>query len=177
MTAHTINLQPGDTLTVTTDGAAPPPVDPPPVVVPPQPPPPEPIGDVTLIDATWGVIGRAFTRDYGPFGCNPFAIRFTVPADAVNDGRPRYISIAESGGPPTLRHAVLSALGGSFGAGIAHSYGKQVTINVGVGGVGAMGLTPGGTYYMNVRNWSPDAPGSGCTCESGSCDASVDCVW
>ena len=131
--------------------------------------------DVTTINATWGLLERYLTADFGAFKCNAFAVKFTVPVDATNDGKSRKISVSESNGPPTLRHMVLSTIPGDFGPGIAQQYGTQTTIDLGVGGSGAMGLIPSQTYYMNFRNYSPDV--GGCTCSVDSCNASVDVVW
>lgn len=136
---------------------------------------PTPPVDVTVIQGTWGTIARYLTANFAPFKCNAFALQFTVPSNATNDGKSRYISVAESNGPPTLRQMILSETKGDFVGGIAANYGTQATINLGVGGAGSMGLVPGRTYFMNFRNYSPDTPG--CTCNVNSCNASVDCVW
>lgn len=178
MTAYNVNLQQGDTLTVTASGGAPVPPTPGPGPTPiPPTPTPEPVpGDVTVIQATWGTIDRFLTANYAAFKCNPFAVQFTVPGDAVNDGKSRKISVSESNGPPTLRHMVLSETCGDFGPGLARQYGVQTTIDLAVGaGGGSYGLVAGRTYFMNFRNYSPDTPG--CTCSVDSCNASVDCVW
>lgn len=147
-----------------------------PVTAPP-PPPPDPEqppttpgtpfagcpGDALMIDAPWGSTAIN-TFDYGYFGPNILSVRVTVPANATGTNT-RSSSWVEYGTAPFVREAVLStaacdfsntnALRNGFGqpmrsAPNAVSFAFQYTL--GPAGRFATRLTPGQTYYVNVRN-------------------------
>lgn len=157
-------------------GAGPTPPIPPDPPIPPIPPIPP---DVTVIAASYdaGQAQRYLTQAYGAFVCNPFAVQFTVPLDAQPSTRPGRLSVAELAPSPTaIRQVTLSETPGQFsGPGIlARQEGVQCTIDISVG-PGAVALTPGKTYFFNIRNYSSDA--GACSCNVANCGASIDTIW
>ncbi len=112
--------------------------------------------------------------------------RLTVPADAVTGPALGSVVVAEYQGPPTARVLTLSPLPCDFrglesgrptdptGATAPLAWGLGGTASasfvVGAGSGGAPSLQPGGTYYVNVRNYSVDLHANSCA-EGTSCDA------
>lgn len=109
-----------------------------------------------------------------------WAVRFTVPATATQ-GAFGALQVAEFGGPPTFRDVTLSATACDFrptdptGANgpLAAASGLTASLPF-VAGVSApptAGLTPGATYYFNVRNYQRSAGIVTCASTPGRCDA------
>jgi hypothetical protein len=139
-----------------------------------------------------GAAGQAFTYNKG--GMLPddvIAFKFAVPASTTNTVPPTFasqgtISIAEYSGGPVQRTGTISTKACDFRGFVAGgpypidatgtnfpikwNFGQSVNFNWLVSGTvaGAVTLTPGATYYVNVRNLNPDS-GTG-TCTLSTCD-------
>ena len=124
----------------------------------------------------WGSSDRFVTGDYGGFTDETvFVVDVTIPSSPSSYGTPGYTSLAEYKGPPAYRHMTLSktkcdfrtpdptGVNGPFDA----SAGPSVLINWNVGAQ-PLALTPGQTYYFNVRNLG---------CGQASCEASMSSTW
>jgi hypothetical protein len=112
-----------------------------------------------------------------------WAVRFTVPPTA-NSSQTGVLTVAEYGSPATYREITLSPTACDFrpndvtgnNGPLARGGSNQATITFGIGSPSTptfARLTPGATYYLNVRNF--DAGASSITCPStpGRCDASA----
>jgi len=109
-----------------------------------------------------------------------WAIKFTVPGTA-GPGQFGSLLAAEFGGPPTFREATVSRTACDFRAtdlsGNAGPLGRAVSNTVSLPfGIGAnsaslLNLTPGQTYYFNIRNYLPSNGTITCTAAQVRCDA------
>jgi hypothetical protein len=114
-----------------------------------------------------------------------WAVRFTVPSTA----QPSQVGsavVAEYGGPPTYREITIASTACDFrptdptGAagplGRAGSNSAILAFGIGTPGPGGVRLAPGGTYWLNVRNYFPDNASFTCPAEPGRCDASAQVI-
>jgi len=111
-----------------------------------------------------------------------WAVRFTVPATA-GEGQAGNAVVAEFGGPSTYREITISPTACDFRAtdptgangplGRAGSTTAIMTFGIGTPGTGGVKLQPGGTYWLNIRNYYPDTASISCSSSSGRCDASA----
>jgi hypothetical protein len=131
--------------------------------------------NTAYVDITWGQPGprngRWLTTDYGGFPQGKvFVFSITVPANAPHSGSGQVFAPAEYQGPPTARSMTLSENKCDFTAGsyikAAGATAPLIMFNVG-SGPGEV-LTPGKTYYFNLRNVN---------CGQASCDMSVSIPW
>ena len=109
-----------------------------------------------------------------------WAIRFTVPSTATS-GAFGALQVAEFGGPPTFRDITLSTtacdfrptdISGASGP-VAAASGLTAALSFVAGAPQppTAGLTPGGTYYLNVRNYQRSSTTITCSSSPGRCDA------
>lgn len=127
--------------------------------------------DTIKTTIAWGDFKRYVTRETGPnhtggpFEDSVWCIEFTIPADLTPTSRVGYGSCAEYGGDPWTREMTLSSSPCDFrpadptgvNGPFEWSIGKQTTIYFAVpNGNGAAVLTPGKTYYFNIRNKDPE---------------------
>ena len=111
-----------------------------------------------------------------------WAVRFTVPPTA-NPAQTGVLTAYEYGSPATYRVITLSPTACDFRANdatgnngpLASGNSNLATITFGIGAStpGLAGLTPGATYYLNVRNFYPDGGFITCPSTPGRCDAAV----
>ena len=138
--------------------------------------------------ALYTSIGTASTSVYSMFYGDPggyawngaWAVKFTVPATASN-GQFGGLTAAEFGGPPTFREVTVSSfacdfrptdLSGANGPlGRASGTTATLTFITGANTPSLTGLTPGQTYYFNLRNYSPMSGTITCTSSQQRCDA------
>ena len=111
-----------------------------------------------------------------------WAVRFTVPPTA-NSTQTGDLTVYEFGAPATYRETTLSRTACDFrpndvtgnNGPLARGNSNMATITFGIGAStpALAGLTPGATYYLNVRNFYP--PGNFISCPStpGRCDAAA----
>jgi hypothetical protein len=132
----------------------------------------------------WGDNARMLTSSMGGFQSNGvIVLQFTVPSSPGGYGTAGNTSIAEYGEPPTFRQMTLSKSACDFrtpdpsGANgpFTSNLGNTALINWNVGN-SPIGLTPGQTYYMNFRNYSPDLP-NGLSCFTNTCNAAIVTNW
>ena len=136
MTDHTINLQPGDTLTVTTAGAAPPPVDPPPVDPPPPDPVPPPVGDMEVIIYTHA---DGINQEYTFAPGTTYAIEMLMPPGPYQSQPYVYGGIAQVPSGAVSMLGKLSAAAGDL-AGAPQNPNPSFTKDA----------QPGQRWYFNV---------------------------
>ena len=129
-----------------------------------------------MIDAPWGS-NLINTFDYGYFADNILSIKLDVPLGASGN-KIRTTSWTEYGSGPVAREAVFSTRPCDFGTQYAVRTGLgaalrmvnvirfSFTYTVGAPSTYAANLTPGQTYYLNVRNRYPDGSLS---CDSLAC--------
>jgi hypothetical protein len=142
--------------------------------------------DVTRRSATTGSTFQLMTRSFMTFGPKTvMVVSYTVPASAsASTVGPGMISVAEYGGPPTVRQATLSlspcdfrttrdSTGTTGPVAIAQGQTASLTFSIAQSLAGAAALTPGRTYYYNVRNY--DTAQQASSCSQLACDAIV--VW
>ena len=134
-------------------------------------------------DAPWSqaAIYTAYYGDFPAFAWNGvWVIKFTVAGNAA-PGFTGRLTVSEWDGPPTGRDSTLSTVPCDFrptdpaGANgpLSHSTGTTTTNNFVVGSAmpGLPGLSPGQTYYLNVRNWDIDSRTISCAQAQQRCDA------
>jgi hypothetical protein len=142
--------------------------------------------DVVRKSATPRVTFQLMTRDSMSFGQKtvlviPFTVAASEPASTVGPGM---ISVAEFGGPPTVRQATLSlspcdfrttrdSSGTNGPVAITQGQTASLTFSISKALAGAAVLIPGRTYYYNVRNYDTSQQAYSCT--QLACDAIV--VW
>jgi len=138
--------------------------------------------------ALYTSIGPAGTSVYSTFYGDPggytwngaWAVKFTVPATASN-GQFGGLTAAEFNGPPTFREVTVSRFACDFRATdisgvngpLGRASGTTATLSFITGNntPSQMGLTPGQTYYFNMRNYSPMSGMITCTSAQQRCDA------
>jgi hypothetical protein len=103
------------------------------------------------------------TFDFGYFGANIVSLKLDVPLGAAGN-KTRTTSWTEYGSGPVVREAVFSTRPCDFGTQYAVKNGLgaamraqdvirfSFTYTVGVPSTFAANLTPGQTYYLNIRN-------------------------
>ena len=129
-----------------------------------------------MIDAPWGS-NLINTFDYGYFSNNILSIKLDVPLGASGN-KIRTTSWTEYGSGPVVREAVFSTRPCDFGTQYAVRTGLggalravdvirfSFTYTVGAPATLSGNLTPGETYYLNVRNrWSDGTP----SCATQAC--------
>jgi hypothetical protein len=132
----------------------------------------------------WGDLSgqRIYTSSMGGFGpTTALVIQFTVPTSPSTYATEGKVSFAEFGDPPTLRQQTISKSRCDFrpvdptGASgpLSKAEGVQTLTQFNVGAA-PLNLTPGQTYYINVRNFSSDI---GQTCTGGACNGSITFDW
>jgi hypothetical protein len=131
--------------------------------------------NTAYVDITWGQPGprngRWLTTDYGGFPQGKvFVFSISVPANAPHSASGQVFAPAEYQGPPTARSMTLSENKCDFTAGsyIKAAGGTAPLIMFNVGSGPGEVLTPGKTYYFNLRNVN---------CGQASCDMSVSIPW
>lgn len=148
-------------------GTAPPPTDPPPT----DPPPSACPAGTLFINGQWGNTAID-TGQFGDFRDNIMVVRIDVPATWAST-QVKVTGWAEYAAGPTVRQATLSTAACDFGAvnALKTSLGVAAT-TVGQNSIGfsfryrrgtptstAVGMDPGKTYYLNVKNsYSGGAP-------------------
>ncbi len=131
--------------------------------------------------ATNSVVAYTTFSDSPAFAWNgAWAVRFTVPPTA-NSGAFGNLQVAEFGGPPTYRDVTLSTTACDFrptdptgvNGPLAAASGLTASISFTalVPAPPAPALTPGGTYYFNVRNYERTSAVITCASTPGRCDA------
>ena len=111
-----------------------------------------------------------------------WAVRFTMPSTA-HSGQTGFAAVAEYGGPATYRETTISTVACDFRASDptgqngpvarGNSNTAFITFGVGASSPSQPALAPGGTYYLNVRNFYPDDGSITCPATPGRCDASA----
>ncbi len=138
---------------------------------------------VNRISKSWGDSSPIYTPKHGGFDAEGVVVvSFTAPATPASYGSPGSTVVAEYQGPPTFRQVTISRSACDFrpsdpsGANGPYTVGNgsSVTITWNVGN-GNAPLTPGETYFVNVRNWSIDNEANLCT--TGSCEAIIQMNW
>ena len=130
---------------------------------------------------TGSVVAYTLFNESPAFAWNGvWAIRFTVPPTATS-GAFGALQVAEFGGPPTFRDVTLSTnacdfrttdptgVNGPLAA--ASGLTAQIPFVAGASMPPTAGLTPGATYYFNVRNYQRSAAIFTCPSSPGRCDA------
>ena len=145
-------------------GTTPPPPPPPP---PPSTTPPTPSGPVACagfaktvyVDLSWGAgYTRLFTNDFGGLtGSDALVVKLNPPSGVTSYGGGT-IGLAEWGGGPFTRYAVISTTPCDFSI-IPSTYNYKIATNVfyslQVGGsqqAGKFMMQPGVPYYLNIKN-------------------------
>jgi hypothetical protein len=125
--------------------------------------------NTAYVDIPWGSTTRYLTTAYGGFPQGKvFVFSITVPANAPHSGSGQVFAPAEYQGPPTARSMTLSENMCDFSSYLDAASGTAPLISFNVSsGPGAV-LTPGKTYYFNLRNDN---------CGQASCDMSVSIPW
>lgn len=127
--------------------------------------------DVRYIDIPWGSTTRYKTQDVGGFPQDRIiVISITVPSSPASYPIVGNTAFAEWQGPPARRVMTLSTTACDFTAPMDVGSGTSPFIGWNVG-VPPNSLTPGRTYYFNLRN----EPGA-CT-SYASCDMSTTIQW
>jgi hypothetical protein len=134
------------------------------------------------INVPWGTPMSAQSAQSGSFGDNTvWVFQIAVPAGAPTASVNGYFQAAEFGGLATPRQMTISRSACDFrpkdytgvNGPLSVSNGNTVAIYYGVGTPQFFGgiakLTPGTTYYVNIRNWSADS--SSYSCGQGTCPA------
>lgn len=137
---------------------------------------------VLLSSVGWldtAVYSSNYTTPPGFAGNGVWAIRVKVPsgATATRTGR---VAVAEFNGPPTDREVTVSRFacdfravdpsGGSGPLGFADGSSVTLGLALGASSAGIAGLTPGVSYYINIRN----RRNGQLTCNQDRCDALMD---
>ena len=129
------------------------------------------------------LVSRDFTNDPGFAWNGVWVVKLTVPASATI-GSLGAVTLAEYGGPPTVRQMSISRFPcdfrpddptGSNGP-LAHADSNTTRIQfvIGSGSGGSPGLAPGQVYYVNTRNWDELSSSISCDPAIGRCDAFMD---
>lgn len=126
----------------------------------PAPPPDSCPSDTLRIKGQFGNTAID-TGEFGSFGTNILVVEIKVPADFSGSAQ-RTTSWVEYGSGPSQRHAVLStkpcdftvanAVRSGYGAQVSNGPNRFSFVYSATGGGIAAKLTPGVTYYLNVRN-------------------------
>ena len=129
------------------------------------------------------LISRSFTDDPGFAWNGVWVVKLTVPPGAASAQRGG-ITVAEFGGPPTPRQTTLSRFPCDFrpddptgnNGPLEQNNGNTTTLSfmLGASSGGVPGLTPGGVYYVNVRNWQVETGTISCDPSIGRCEAFMD---
>ena len=111
-----------------------------------------------------------------------WAVRFAVPATAIASDT-GLLAVAEYGSPVTFREITLSLTACDFRPNdpkgvdgpLERDSGDTAAMTFGIGAQtsGLAGLTPGTTYYLNIRNYRPADNLITCPSGPGRCDASA----
>ena len=126
-----------------------------------------------------GGVAHSYLSETGFRWNGVWAVRVAVPGTAP-DAAFGSMQVAEFGGPPTYREATLSrtacdfrpvdASGNNGPSAFANGITASLTFIIGASTPTYPGLAPGGTYYLNVRNYLSGS--NTITCASpGRCDA------
>ena len=130
--------------------------------------------NTSYVDITWGAAGprngRWLTSDYGGFPQGKvFVFSITVPVGTPHSVYGQTFAPAEYQGPPAPRSMTLSENACDFGPTVLDAQGGTAPLTTfNVGGPPGVSLTPGKTYYFNLRNDN---------CGQSSCDMSVSIPW
>ena len=122
-----------------------------------------------------------YYTDPGGFVYNgAWAIKFTVPPTAAA-GKFGSLTTAEFNGPPTSREISVSRFACDFRAtdlagtsgplGRATGNTATLTYRIGANSANSTGLAAGETYYLNVRNYSPQTGMVTCSAAQERCNA------
>ncbi len=105
-----------------------------------------------------------------------------MPATAIASDS-GLLAVAEYGSPVTHREITLSRTACDFRAtdpkGLDGPFERTngdttaMTFGIGTQASGTTGLSPGSTYYLNIRNFNPVAGVLTCASDPGRCDASA----
>jgi hypothetical protein len=119
----------------------------------------------------WGQGFSSLSNASGAFGDNTvWLFQITVPAGALPSTTPGAFTVAESQSLATPRQMTVSATACDFSSSaLAKANGNTVSIHFGAGYTGGANLTPGATYYINVRNYSQSLHTN--SCGRSSCSA------
>ncbi|MEO8753000.1 MAG: hypothetical protein ABI624_10005 [Casimicrobiaceae bacterium] len=140
-------------------------------------------------NALYSDVGNSTVTAHSLFNAPPafswngvWAVRFTVPATAIASDT-GLLAVAEYGSPVTHREITLSQTACDFRPtdtkGLdgplerANGDTTAMTFGIGVQASGLTGLSPGSTYYLNIRNFNPVAGVLTCPSDPGRCDASA----
>jgi hypothetical protein len=134
------------------------------------------------VNVGWGQAGSWQSTGSGNFGSGDSTIWvFRMVAGAQNSSIIGRFTISEFQGPSTFRQMTLSTEACDFrgkqytgiGGPLAVSNGTTASVSYAVATpfiFGPAGLTPGQTYYINVRNWQLD-PYPQNSCNGSTCNA------
>ncbi|MEO8506490.1 MAG: hypothetical protein ABI593_02560 [Betaproteobacteria bacterium] len=134
----------------------------------------------------WGDSSRMLTSGWddnqGFRAAAVVVLAFTVPNAPNSYDVAGNSSVSEYQDPATSRHLTLSRsscdfrgtdASGAFGP-FATSFGNSALVAWNVGAA-PVRLTPGETYYINIRNYSPDLGGN--SCFRATCNAAIVTNW
>jgi len=129
--------------------------------------------NTAYVDIPWGGAGPRFgrwlTTDYGGFPHGKiFVFSLTVPVGTAHSTFAQTFAPAEYQGPPAPRSMTLSENLCDFSNYLEGVSGTAPLIQFNVGSGPGNVLTPGKTYYFNLRNDN---------CGQSSCDMSVSIPW
>jgi hypothetical protein len=139
--------------------------------------------DVERVNQPWGSGSPVYPSSYGgSFRADEvLVVSVTVPGSPSSYGVSLFsAAAAEYQGPPTFRTVTLSRSPCDFRA--VDRSGQNGPIDIGFGnsatvsgkvGLG-LNMQPGQTWYVNIRNWSPDI---GATCKISACNMIVGFQW
>ncbi|HTS22181.1 MAG TPA: hypothetical protein VMN79_10255 [Casimicrobiaceae bacterium] len=129
------------------------------------------------------LISSAFTDDPGFASNGVWVARLTVPSGAASANQGS-VTIAEYGSPPTPRQATISLspcdfravdpTGASGPLAVSNGNTARILFRLGAPASGVAGLSPGQTYYVNLRNWDATTSSPSCDPSLDRCDAFMD---
>jgi hypothetical protein len=131
----------------------------------------------------WGDNSRMLSTSMGGFQANGvIALSFVVPSSPASYNTAGNTSFAEYGEPATARQMTISKSACDFrtvdttGANgpFTVAYGTSTFVGFNVGAA-PLNLVPGQTYWINVRNYSPDL--GGLSCSGSTCNGSLTTNW